>query len=399
MSKTNRGFTLVEVLVAGAMIVVLGLAMIAMLQTGMKGNKNNQEMNAAGEFIQVLSALLSDTATCNRNFGPAPGQNLVLSPATLTADLVDATGAVIYDVNSTTAYQNNLWTVDSYSVTSESVVSTAPQVEIARVDFKLGKKNPGSSVGVSTVIRSIRMWAQLTAVGGTIVSCHSLGAVGNEFWRTNNGNDIFKTNSGFVGIGTTTPSGLFSVGTESANGDFIVVPSGDVNVTGGSDNRWGIYHNLVEKMAFDNSGNIILNNANVGVGTTTPQVSLDVNGSIRAGSATIGAACTTEGAMAYDSAAHSPVYCSNTSVWKVLGGVAPTVSRYITNPSGFNGPYQALVPGGCHHYCAMAESHDCSGCGFTLENLGNATCADPTKYQFRTTTWKLHGEVMCFDNY
>ncbi|MDD3029368.1 MAG: hypothetical protein PHS57_03690 [Alphaproteobacteria bacterium] len=55
----------------------------------------------------------------------------------------------------------------------------------------------------------------------------------------------------------------------------------------------------------------------VGIETTTPQATLDVNGTIRAGSAALGASCTgtAEGSFAYDSTKHTPVYCNKDKVW------------------------------------------------------------------------------------
>ncbi len=260
----KRGFTVVEVLIVSAMVVVTGLAMLTMMETGMRASKNNQEVEGSSELIRTINALLSDPLTCNRNFGVPPGQNLSLGATILTADLVDASGAIIYDVASlTNAYPNNLWFIDGYTIQQESVVSTAPvQIEIAKIDFQLRKKNPNSSLGPSQITRSLRLWTQLTTVGGTITSCRSLGVTGNEYWRSNNGTDIFSTNAG-----------------------------------------------------------------NIGIGTTTPQVLLDVNGGIRPGNVgvSIGAACAPEGAIAYDLGAHKVVFCNDLSIWLGVGAGAGAV--------------------------------------------------------------------------
>ena len=57
----------------------------------------------------------------------------------------------------------------------------------------------------------------------------------------------------------------------------------------------------------------------VGIGTTTPQATLDVNGTIKSGSATKGTTCSPEGAIAYDPNEHAPIYCNQKGKWQPVG--------------------------------------------------------------------------------
>ena len=87
------------------------------------------------------------------------------------------------------------------------------------------------------------------------------------------------------------------------------------------------------------TNNIFYSTGNVGIGTSNPTVKLEVNGSIKPGSAgiTTGAACAPEGAIAYDLAAHEPVYCSSTLAWTKIGGAAAPAAAGITScPAGMN---------------------------------------------------------------
>lgn len=85
----------------------------------------------------------------------------------------------------------------------------------------------------------------------------------------------------------------------------------------------------------------------VGIGTTTPQAKLDVNGSIHPGSATTGASCAgnPEGSFAYDTTAHAPVYCASSGNWTAIGGAqSGTLCGWLYyNPVG--SPYTYYVSG------------------------------------------------------
>lgn len=89
-----------------------------------------------------------------------------------------------------------------------------------------------------------------------------------------------------------------------------------------------------ELWVLEPSGNIHYDGGNVRVGVSNPGARLDVAGGIRPGGVTTGAACTMEGAFAYDYAAHAPVFCSDTGVWKGMGGAVTTTTDCQTLPWG-----------------------------------------------------------------
>ena len=69
-----------------------------------------------------------------------------------------------------------------------------------------------------------------------------------------------------------------------------------------------------------NTGTLSAPAGNVGIGTAAPGVTLDVNGAIRPGGVTTGAACTGEqGAISHDSTTYATVYCNSSSVWAAGG--------------------------------------------------------------------------------
>ncbi|OGR62855.1 MAG: hypothetical protein A2X31_07015 [Elusimicrobia bacterium GWB2_63_22] len=76
----------------------------------------------------------------------------------------------------------------------------------------------------------------------------------------------------------------------------------------------------VQGDAFSVGGStLVVTGGNVGIGTTTPQISLDVNGGIRAGSQTTVTICNSllEGTQRYNYSAHSLEYCDGTG-WTSL---------------------------------------------------------------------------------
>ncbi len=106
-----------------------------------------------------------------------------------------------------------------------------------------------------------------------------------------------------IGIGNVAPASLLSVG---PNSEFQVNGAGDVVVTGGSDGRFGFYHQnqsgYQEVLAVEANRDVDFMGGNVGVGTSSPQSKLDVNGSVNATS------YTTSGVTSY---AFGGIYNSN----------------------------------------------------------------------------------------
>ena len=139
------------------------------------------------------------------------------------------------------------------------------------------------------------------------------------------GNNIYKNNSGNVGIGTTTPADLLdlqgsyptfrvyntnssqyagsgfylinsvsSLGNEAGTTFYNGINDGSAtqgyfavdqtNTSGGGINHWLLFNYDSQSMTFYSSGNprmSIISNGNVGIGTTTPAQALDVNGNIK----------------------------------------------------------------------------------------------------------------------
>ena len=94
-----------------------------------------------------------------------------------------------------------------------------------------------------------------------------------------------------------------------------------------------------------NAGNTLLVPATnaagkVGIGTSAPLAKLDVSGAIRLGNAgmTQGAACSPEGILTYDYAAHIPLYCDNTGKFRTMtGSTTVGVAKFLGPYNGSRG--------------------------------------------------------------
>ena len=157
------------------------------------------------------------------------------------------------------------------------------------------------------------------------------GSNGFNIRNNSSVNTMFMTNSGNVGIGTTTPGQKLQV-----NGNIALQNSGII----GSGNNWGtpgnansaslqLYNAVTGDTLLNNQGyNInlqtanlsrlfIANNGNVGIGTTSPATTLDVVGAVKVGTSSATCSSGIAGAQRYNNNAIE--FCNGTA-WTALSG-------------------------------------------------------------------------------
>jgi hypothetical protein len=196
-----------------------------------------------------------------------------------------------------------------------------------------------------------------TAIGGEAGKSNSIGTY-NIFIGYNSGSTINSSLSNNVILGSFNGSGISNnnnviLSDGAGNLRLVIDTNGNMGiglaagVTPGSRLTVKGVDNLSSSSSLnvtdstDNSDLFVRGDGNVGIGTTAPSAKLEVNGPIKTGTATIGNTCASEGMFAYDSAAHTPIFCTNGLVWQAMGNgiTACPASWDMIGDAGKHGTY------------------------------------------------------------
>lgn len=199
-----------------------------------------------------------------------------------------ATGAAAQ----TTVTNNNDGTNGTVPVYSGSATlnGTSP-ISVSGGNVGIGTPTPAEALEVDGNVKATRFrstrYLNLTDANTEEIQFGNV-ADGPISFLTNNADRLFIESNGNVGIGTTSPATKLHVATASGNTPLQMTVGSETwqvgqNVgAGSSDNTFGFYsstfgpsHSYAPVMTMTNGGN-------VGVGTTSPQYPLSVNGTIQA---------------------------------------------------------------------------------------------------------------------
>ncbi len=150
------------------------------------------------------------------------------------------------------------------------------------------------------------------------------------------------TSDGKLGIGTKTPGSLLSVG---SNSEFQVNGAGDVVVTGGSDGRFGFYHQnqsgYQEVIAVEANRDVDFMGGRVGIGTSAPAGNLDIENGQNTATLCLNGHCTAalphilgQGTVNSDDGGSGSVHCRPVSFTPWGGGGVALGNVYYTPGAG-----------------------------------------------------------------
>lgn len=322
MTKNNRGFSLVSVMVGVGLIAIVAMGTLSLFEN-MNKSQNFQELRTQGDvFNEEIRAHLSDAIACKKTLATA---SLTNGAITNLPAILEASSAVKTALGST--YGNGTFKVTNikfaYTPGDITTAGVTTGQGVLQIEMQAIKKVAGAT---QLRPREVAIRVTKNTATGALVECISMAKMTDGIWqRASTINDIYFA-GGNVGVGITSPVDAFAVSgritaANSAASPFNVIQlsveapdTGVVNYGHTSGTASGSLDLRVENV----SRLHIEQNGNVGIGTISPAAKLDVQGELKV--ANTGQACTTtnEGSVRYNAALKNFEGCDGT-IWKAFG--------------------------------------------------------------------------------
>lgn len=209
----NAGFTMVEVLVATAILTIVAYGFSALIQNMMISSNTTQFTAETQTLTSEVRAVLSSKAACRNSFAGTNINTTLFTPIDLSEvrNGTASPGAVMFSENS--VYGDG--SVRIQQMRFAGFTPTGTNVGVLQLELQLTPVKQAAGGQLAT--RRIDVTAQLDA-GSNITDCIANSSMAEDVWRRNPGDlaEVFFTD-GNTGLGTNNPEGLLHLNMQSTN--------------------------------------------------------------------------------------------------------------------------------------------------------------------------------------
>jgi hypothetical protein len=169
--QNNSGFSMVQIMIAAAMMGVLSLGMLQMMENQAKSNRSIKASNELQAFFNEARAYMGKTTYCTKNFGgEVMGEGEVLE----LDEIIKPNDKVLYAVGDIIG-DRSLKIAKIEAIEFEKDTETTGMMKLRFTLEKLGK-----SYGAKFYKRSMKI-DMATDEGGKVTACATLGNLATGF--------------------------------------------------------------------------------------------------------------------------------------------------------------------------------------------------------------------------